>query len=130
MRWSLSDAHRRLRERLRPDPATPRRVWIRRQWPALVALALVLATVYFGDAWILTCGFDGCPSGAEIRAFHPTEGGNILDRYRTPMGRLRLVRRVNVPLAEVPVHVRQAFVATEDRRFFQHRGVDWRGAVR
>jgi penicillin-binding protein 1A len=43
---------------------------------------------------------------------------------------VRSVRRVNVPLAQVPLHVRQAFVATEDRRFFDHAGVDWRGAAR
>jgi penicillin-binding protein 1A len=40
------------------------------------------------------------------------------------------VRRVNVPLAQVPAHVRAAFVATEDRRFYEHHGVDWRGAFR
>jgi membrane peptidoglycan carboxypeptidase len=40
------------------------------------------------------------------------------------------VRRVNVPLERVPKTVRAAFVATEDRRFYQHGGVDWRGAAR
>ena len=126
----MSERVRRFRERLRPDPRQPPRIWLRQQWPGLLALALVLGVVYFLDAWVLTCGFDGCPTGAEIRAFHPTEGGHILDLYRTPMGRLRLVRRVNVALAQVPPHVRQAFIATEDRRFYQHHGVDWRGALR
>jgi 1A family penicillin-binding protein len=126
----LTERLARLRARFRPDPANPPRVWMRRQWPGLLALTLVLAAIAFGDTWVATCGLEGCPSGAEIRAFHPTEGGRILDRNRTAMGRLRLVRRVNVPLAQVPVHVRQAFLATEDRRFYQHRGVDWRGAFR
>jgi penicillin-binding protein 1A len=40
------------------------------------------------------------------------------------------VRRVNVPLARVPAHVRGAFIAVEDRRFRSHSGVDWRGVVR
>src|SRR5438067_1043313 len=98
----MSERVRRFRERLRPDPRQPPRIWLRQQWPGLLALALVLGVVYFLDAWVLTCGFDGCPTGAEIRAFHPTEGGHILDRYRTPMGRLRLVRRVNAALAALP----------------------------
>src|SRR5829696_4603258 len=39
-------------------------------------------------------------------------------------------RRLVVPLAEVPEHVRRAFVAAEDKRFFQHKGLDERGVIR
>jgi penicillin-binding protein 1A len=35
-----------------------------------------------------------------------------------------------VPIEEVPVHVQQAVVAVEDRRFFDHPGVDLRSALR
>jgi 1A family penicillin-binding protein len=46
------------------------------------------------------------------------------------MGRLETVRRLNVPLTAVPEFVQQAFIATEDRRFYQHGGLDWRGFFR
>jgi len=46
------------------------------------------------------------------------------------MGRLETVRRVNVPLSAVPEFVQQAFIATEDRRFYKHDGLDWRGFFR
>jgi len=39
-------------------------------------------------------------------------------------------RRIWVPLAAVPDFVQKAFVAAEDRRFFQHHGVDERGIIR
>jgi membrane carboxypeptidase/penicillin-binding protein len=39
-------------------------------------------------------------------------------------------RRVWVPLTAVPDFVQKAFVAAEDRRFFQHHGVDERGIIR
>jgi penicillin-binding protein 1A len=39
-------------------------------------------------------------------------------------------RRIWVTLAEVPDFVQKAFVAAEDRRFFQHHGVDERGISR
>ena len=39
-------------------------------------------------------------------------------------------RRVWVPLADVPDYVQKAFVAAEDRRFFQHHGVDEHGIIR
>src|SRR4051812_46574561 len=39
-------------------------------------------------------------------------------------------RRVWVPLEEIPLHVQQAFIAAEDKRFYQHRGVDERALTR
>jgi penicillin-binding protein 1A len=54
----------------------------------------------------------------------------VLDRSGATIGRLSFVRRVNVPLDRVPRHVRAAFIAVEDRRFYYHHGVDWRSAAR
>ena len=39
-------------------------------------------------------------------------------------------RRIWVPLAGVPDYVQKAFIAAEDRRFYQHHGVDERGIIR
>ncbi len=39
-------------------------------------------------------------------------------------------RRISVRLADVPEHVQKAFVAAEDKRFYQHRGIDERGVIR
>jgi penicillin-binding protein 1A len=39
-------------------------------------------------------------------------------------------RRVWVALAEIPEHVQKAFLAAEDRRFYQHKGIDERGLIR
>src|SRR4051794_28969971 len=39
-------------------------------------------------------------------------------------------RRVWVSLSEIPLHVQQAFIAAEDKRFYQHRGVDERALIR
>jgi penicillin-binding protein 1A len=82
------------------------------------------------DLWLATCGFAGCPGDAEIRAYRPSEGGRIIDRNGTFLGRISPVRRVNVPLSEVPQHVQEAFIATEDRRFYDHNGLDWRSIAR
>ena len=119
-----------LRRRLRADPSRPARVWVRQRWRALTALAAAIALVAAADAWLLTCGFQGCPSTAEIRRFRPTEGGRILDRSGEHMGRLTPIRRVNVPLSSVPYFVREAFIATEDRRFHEHDGLDLRSVAR
>ncbi len=39
-------------------------------------------------------------------------------------------RRHWVPLAEIPEFVQKAFVAAEDKRFFEHKGVDVRSVTR
>jgi penicillin-binding protein 1A len=39
-------------------------------------------------------------------------------------------RRVWVVLAELPEHVQKAFIAAEDKRFYQHKGIDERGLIR
>lgn len=120
----------KFRARLREAPKLPLRILLRRHWIGLSLLATTIAAVFATDAWLSTCGFAGCPSPSEIRAFHPSEGGRIVDQDGRLIGRLAIVRRVNVALREVPDHVQQAFIATEDRRFKDHNGLDWRGFVR
>src|SRR3984957_11051693 len=39
-------------------------------------------------------------------------------------------RRISVPLSEIPDYVQKAFVAAEDKRFYQHAGIDERGLIR
>jgi 1A family penicillin-binding protein len=124
------DRWRVLRHRVRRDPQVPARRWFRAQWPWLTALVLSIVGVGALDVWLGTCGFNGCPTRNEIRAFRPPEGGKIVDRLGRLMGRLTVIRRVNVPLEKVPRHVREAFLATEDRRFYDHNGLDWRGFIR
>ena len=96
---------------------------------AAVVIALLLLS---GGTtlWMATCGLAGCPSAAELRGYRPGEGSRVLDRSGALLGRLSYVRRINVPLAEVPRHVRAAFIAAEDRRFYYHGGVDWRSVGR
>jgi 1A family penicillin-binding protein len=103
---------------------------VRRHWIGLSLMIGAAVAVFATDAWLYTCGFAGCPSSSEIRAFHPSEGGRIVDEFGRLIGRLVIVRRVNVDLSEVPQHVQQAFIATEDHRFYDHNGLDWRGFLR
>ncbi|MEO7964410.1 MAG: PBP1A family penicillin-binding protein, partial [Gemmatimonadaceae bacterium] len=118
---------RALRDVFRRDPTDPPRAWLRRRWGISVAVFVALVGFVTFDSWLFSCGFVGCPSTAAIRAYQPPEGGRVLDRSGRLLGRLTLVKRVNVPLTRVPKHVRQAFISTEDRRFYSHGGLDWRG---
>src|SRR5690349_18714940 len=119
-----------LRQRLREAPKLSLQTLVQRHWIGLSLLIAAIVAVAAVDSWLFTCGFAGCPTASEIRAFHPSEGGQIVDEYGRLIGHLAVVRRVNVELHEVPPYVQQAFIATEDRRFYDHNGLDWRGFMR
>ena len=46
------------------------------------------------------------------------------------MGLFGEMRRYPVDIREVPLRVKQAFLAAEDARFYQHHGVDYKGVAR
>src|SRR5688572_15079528 len=96
-----------LRQKFRAPSPEPARVWIRREWWKVGLLAVSLAAITTLNVWLFTCGFEGCPSGAEIAAYRPNEGGRIFDQNGKQIGNLAIVRRINVPLARVPKTVRQ-----------------------
>ena len=61
-----------LRQRLREPAAEPWRVWARRDWWKVSLVGLAVAGILSLDSWLLTCGFQGCPSRSEVRAYRPT----------------------------------------------------------
>jgi penicillin-binding protein 1A len=54
----------------------------------------------------------------------------FLDRYGSEIGQRGIIQRDSVPIDEFPDHVIKAVLATEDRRFFTHFGIDFFGLTR
>ncbi|MBI4868578.1 MAG: PBP1A family penicillin-binding protein [Candidatus Wallbacteria bacterium] len=71
------------------------------------------------------------PSAAEL-ARRPALETRVLDRNGVLLATLRdeQSRSELVPLADIPLLTRLAFVAVEDERFFQHDGIDPKAIVR
>ena len=74
-----------------------------------------------------------------IPAFQDTAGDwraqddfavTFLDRYGNEIGQRGIIQRDSVPVDEMPDIVIKAVLATEDRRFFDHYGIDFFGLVR
>jgi membrane peptidoglycan carboxypeptidase len=73
--------------------------------------------------------FTGLPSALVQPAL--AERSVILDRNGNRIATLHGAEdRVSVPLTDIPVAMRHAIVAIEDRRFYEHHGIDYRGIVR
>ncbi|WP_309084093.1 penicillin-binding protein 1A [Chelativorans sp.] len=54
----------------------------------------------------------------------------FLDRFGQEIGQRGIRQRDSVPVDEMPDHVIKAVLATEDRRFFEHFGIDFIGLLR
>ena len=54
----------------------------------------------------------------------------FLDRYGNKLGERGIRHNDTVPLEEMPDHLIKAVLATEDRRFYEHFGIDFAGTAR
>jgi penicillin-binding protein 1A len=106
------------------------RVADRVRWPlgpyatlGIGAAALLVAALLWGN-----CGLTGCPDVGRLAAYQPDGAPVLLDRNGKQFGNLAPFERRVVPLDSLPDYVAKAFVAVEDKRFFDHNGVDWRRA--
>ncbi len=117
-----------------PEGARPGRGWRLLRWSLqLFALLLLVVVVGSGAGWVWfkqeilstlppTLGSDSdfrIPCAVQVYA----DGGEMVDEFY-------LERRIWVPIDALPPYVWQAFVASEDRRFFEHEGVDPWGILR
>lgn len=63
-------------------------------------------------------------STAPWRIVRPPQSSLVLARDGSLIGEIGAQFRTSIPLASLPAHVPQAFIAIEDQRFYQHDGVD------
>jgi 1A family penicillin-binding protein len=71
------------------------------------------------------CGTGGCPDVRQLAAYQPGGAPVLLDREGEKFADLAPYERVVVSLDSLPAYVPEAFIAVEDRRFWDHHGVDW-----
>ena len=62
--------------------------------------------------------------------FQPSRSTRVFARNGMQLANLYRENRTWVPIDKIPVQVRNAFIATEDRHFYQHHGVDFVGITR
>src|SRR6516164_577657 len=71
------------------------------------------------------------PDAARLRALRTAGPGGVMDGKGERFADLsESNRRIWVPLDDIPLYVQKAFVAAEDKRFYEHQGVDERGLIR
>jgi penicillin-binding protein 1A len=91
---------------------------------SVVLSVFFLTALTFAFAW-QHCFFDTCPDVSRLTALQPDSSPVLLDRDGHPFADLTQGEQRVARLHNLPQHVAQAFLAVEDQRFYEHRGLDW-----
>ncbi|MGB9835694.1 MAG: penicillin-binding protein 1A [Candidatus Saccharicenans sp.] len=94
----------------------------------LILLSTALALGFIYGAWQVVR--ENLPSVSELEQMKPKIISAVYDDSGQPVKEFAAERRIQVPYEKIPLVLKQAIIATEDPRFFAHRGVDYRGILR
>jgi penicillin-binding protein 1A len=103
-------------------------------WKLLIRLVLVglilggVAIIAF-MLWMTALG-RSVPSVQKLAEYDPPVTSRVHAGDGTLIYEFADQHRVFVPFEAIPEHVRQAFVSAEDKTFFKHGGVDYKGMTR
>jgi penicillin-binding protein 1A len=97
---------------------------------AIYSLLIVVAAMA-GVVWGTYNSIAGLlPKPEEISTLHPFEGTRILSADGVQLATITHQYREYAPIESIPVLLQQAAIAVEDKRFYSHPGVDFRGTLR
>jgi len=94
-----------------------------------VLFALTFGIAFAGgiaySSWTLVCQGGRCPTIQILDTYTPRQTSKVYAADGRFVSEIGLERRTLVKIAEIPKVVRDAFVLTEDKRFYKHSGIDW-----
>ncbi|UCH34936.1 MAG: penicillin-binding protein 1A [Armatimonadota bacterium] len=92
----------------------------------VVALTALLGGVVAG---VYSSMMEVLPAPGDITGIRPAEGAKIYSGDGVLLGRVAKEHREFLSVTEIPTELQLASIAVEDRRFYQHHGVDPKGIV-
>ena len=72
----------------------------------------------------------GLPQITSLADYHPSVITTVHSDDHRKIAEFYIERRIVVPLEEIPEQLKQAFIAAEDARFYQHQGIDIYSIIR
>jgi len=95
------------------------------KWPLLIGLGLLVCVAGLGLIIVLSYQ-DELPSLDQLHNIQPSLSARVLDRNGHLLKEFFRQRRVLVPYEKIQPYMIDCLLAVEDRRFYQHWGVDTR----
>jgi penicillin-binding protein 1A len=97
----------------------------------LLTLSFILFVSPFFVWWGVKVGlFGAIPDSTEIQSIRNNQASEIYFSNGDLLGKYYLYDRTSVDYNYLPTHVVNALIATEDARFFEHHGIDYRSLLR
>ncbi|MDP1737773.1 MAG: penicillin-binding protein 1A [Caulobacter sp.] len=102
------------------------------RWVAVVGISVlsVIAVAGFALAIYAAWLFHDMPDAGDLTDYRPPTATRVYAWDGTLIGEFSRERRIFIPYDQLPPRLVQAFLAAEDRNFFQHSGVDMQGLSR
>jgi penicillin-binding protein 1A len=91
-------------------------------------ILVLLPVLFFASLFCVT--FRHLPTAEELRNFKNAEASRVLSSEGQLLGKYYTENRTNITYKQLPDHLVNALIATEDVRFFNHEGIDSRSLVR
>lgn len=95
-----------------------------------ILLIVFLSAIIGAIGGFLFWGISDLPEIKTLEGFKPLESSLIYSSDGKVIAELFLERRNFIPHYDIPDHVKKAFIAIEDERFYSHPGVDVLGILR
>ena len=104
---------------------------MKRGWKiAVVALGVIIFIPVFFISSVQAGIFGRLPGKKELSSFRNATASVVLSHEGETIGRFFSENRITIPFDQMPPHLINALVATEDARFYEHSGVDSRSLIR
>src|SRR5256885_5698379 len=105
-------------------------MWLRFLGFPLALLAGLGAAAVLLLALVIVLAYPNLPELGALTAYQPKIPLRIYTAEGTLIGEFGEERRAVVSIAEVPAPLKNAIIAAEDERFYQHPGIDYIGVLR
>lgn len=99
------------------------------KWSAYLIIFLIAITTIVGVSFYFYISKD-LPNISKVEDYRPQVMAEVFDDQGQKVGEFWTEARILTPIEDIPKILINAFVATEDDRFFEHQGVDPYGIVR
>ena len=96
-------------------------------WLAFLGLGVAIILFFLCASWGV---FGAMPTFDELENPSSNVATEIISSDGKTIGKFYLENRVPVKFEDLPPHLVQALIATEDERFYGHSGIDARGTLR
>jgi penicillin-binding protein 1A len=97
---------------------------------AVIAVAAVAAAATLGLVILILVAVQGLPSYEKLADYRPPITTRVHAGDGSLIAEFAEEQRVFVPIEAIPEQLKHAFVSAEDKKFFEHSGIDFVGLMR